>query len=202
MRSRVRRLSSTAESWSRADLCGQSLLYTPDVGANRADAVAAKLGVLNTDTQTESYPVDIEAANADAILLGHDVAVDCRGGASVEEACRSAGVALVAAEGEPRARRTEGGGAGARMLAAAAEVAEESNGLRGLSAIARVARELREDVSAARDRDPAARAAGTAEILLTYPGVHAILAHRISHALHQADVPLVPRLLCRTRAAS
>ena len=50
--------------------------------------------------------------------------------------------------------------------------------MRGLSAIARVARELREDVSAARDRDPAARAAGTAEILLTYPGVHAILAHR------------------------
>ena len=42
--------------------------------------------------------------------------------------------------------------------------------MRGLSAIARVARELREDVSAARDRDPAARAAGTAEILLTYPG--------------------------------
>ena len=67
--------------------------------------------------------------------------------------------------------------------------------MRGLSAIARVARELREDVSAARDRDPAARAAGTAEILLTYPGVHAILAHRISHALHQADVPLLPRLL-------
>ena len=42
--------------------------------------------------------------------------------------------------------------------------------MRGLSALARVARELREDVSAARDRDPAARAAGTAEILLTYPG--------------------------------
>ena len=66
--------------------------------------------------------------------------------------------------------------------------------MRGLSAIARVARELREDVSAARDRDPAARAVGTAEILLTYPGVHAILAHRIAHALHQADVPLVPRV--------
>ncbi len=67
--------------------------------------------------------------------------------------------------------------------------------MRGLSVIARVARELREDVSAARDRDPAARAAGTAEILLTYPGVHAILAHRISHALHESEVPLVPRLL-------
>jgi serine O-acetyltransferase len=67
--------------------------------------------------------------------------------------------------------------------------------MRGLSTLARVARELREDVSAARDRDPAARAAGTAEILLTYPGVHAILAHRISHALHDVGVPLVPRLL-------
>ena len=67
--------------------------------------------------------------------------------------------------------------------------------MRGLSAIARVARELREDVSAARDRDPAARAAGTAEILLTYPGVHAILAHRISHALHEAAVPVVPRFV-------
>lgn len=67
--------------------------------------------------------------------------------------------------------------------------------MRGLSTLARVARELREDVSAARDRDPAARAAGTAEILLTYPGVHAILAHRISHALHDAGVPLAPRLL-------
>ena len=67
--------------------------------------------------------------------------------------------------------------------------------MRGLSALTRVARELREDVSAARDRDPAARAAGTAEILLTYPGVHAILAHRVSHALHEAAVPLAPRLL-------
>ena len=67
--------------------------------------------------------------------------------------------------------------------------------MRGLSAIARVARELREDVSAARDRDPAARAVGTAEILLTYPGVHAILAHRIAHALHEAAVPLLPRVV-------
>jgi serine O-acetyltransferase len=67
--------------------------------------------------------------------------------------------------------------------------------VRALRAIGRVARELREDVSAARDRDPAARAVGTLEILLTYPGVHAILAHRISHALHGADIPLAPRVL-------
>ncbi len=75
--------------------------------------------------------------------------------------------------------------------------------MRGLRTITRLARELREDVSAARDRDPAARAAGTAEILLTYPGVHAILSHRISHALHAAEVPVVPRFLSNvTRIAT
>jgi len=75
--------------------------------------------------------------------------------------------------------------------------------MRGLRTITRLARELREDVSAARDRDPAARAAGTAEILLTYPGVHAILSHRISHALHAAEVPVVPRILSNvTRIAT
>src|SRR3982751_3672945 len=68
----------------------------------------------------------------------------------------------------------------------------------GLRSIARVARELREDVAAARDRDPAARAAGTLEILLTYPGVHALLAHRISHAMHAAEIPLLPRVLSNT----
>ena len=75
--------------------------------------------------------------------------------------------------------------------------------MRGLRTITRVARELREDVAAARDRDPAARAVGTAEILLTYPGVHAILSHRITHALHSAEVPVVPRLLANaTRIAT
>ena len=61
--------------------------------------------------------------------------------------------------------------------------------MRGLRAIARVAREIREDVAAARDRDPAARGIGTFEIVATYPGVHALLSHRISHALHSAGIP-------------
>ena len=39
-----------------------------------------------------------------------------------------------------------------------------------------------ETVSAVRERDPAARS--TAEILLLYSGVHAIMAHRVSHHLH------------------
>jgi molybdopterin/thiamine biosynthesis adenylyltransferase len=82
-----------------ADLCGQAVLYTPDVGSNRADAVAAKLGILNTGTQAESYPVDVEDANAAAILMGHDVALDCGAGVPIEETCGAHGVALVVAQG-------------------------------------------------------------------------------------------------------
>jgi molybdopterin/thiamine biosynthesis adenylyltransferase len=108
----------------RADLCGQSLLYTPDVGSNRAEAVAAKLGVLNTDTQAESYPVSIEEANADAILLGHDVAVDCRGGISLEEACRSTGVALVIADGSSTLDGLRAAEQALEVLASASEVAQ------------------------------------------------------------------------------
>jgi serine O-acetyltransferase len=67
--------------------------------------------------------------------------------------------------------------------------------MRGLRAIARVAREIREDVAAARDRDPAARGVGTFEIVATYPGVHALLSHRISHALFAAEVPVLPRAI-------
>ena len=65
----------------------------------------------------------------------------------------------------------------------------------GLGTFARVARELREDLTAARERDPAARNVGRAEILLTYGGVQAVLAHRISHALDEVGVPLAPRML-------
>ena len=65
----------------------------------------------------------------------------------------------------------------------------------GLGTIARVARELREDLSAAQDRDPAARGIGRLEILLTYGGVHALLAHRVAHALHEAGLPLVPHAM-------
>ncbi|MBA3300188.1 MAG: serine O-acetyltransferase [Thermoleophilaceae bacterium] len=65
----------------------------------------------------------------------------------------------------------------------------------GLGTLARVARELREDLTAAQERDPAARNVGRPEILLTYGGVQALLAHRVAHALYEAGVPLVPRLL-------
>jgi len=65
----------------------------------------------------------------------------------------------------------------------------------GLGTLARVAREVREDLTAAQERDPAARNVGRVEILLTYGGVQALLAHRISHALYEAGTPFVPRAL-------
>jgi len=65
----------------------------------------------------------------------------------------------------------------------------------GLGTLARVAGELRRDVGAARDRDPAASGVSTVEILATWPGVHALLAHRVAHALDDAEVPLLPRLV-------
>jgi len=64
-----------------------------------------------------------------------------------------------------------------------------------MRALGRLAREVREDLTAAQQRDPAARSVGRLEMLLTYGGVQALLLHRVSHALHQAGVPLLPRLL-------
>lgn len=65
----------------------------------------------------------------------------------------------------------------------------------GLGTIARAAAELRCDVRSAHERDPAASGVGTAEILTTWPGVQALLAHRISHRLHRHGVPMLPRMV-------
>ena len=62
----------------------------------------------------------------------------------------------------------------------------------GISTLKQVGRELRHDLTAAQERDPAARSLGRFEILLTYGGVQALLTHRVAHALHEAGVPLVP----------
>lgn len=65
----------------------------------------------------------------------------------------------------------------------------------GLGTIARVLKEVRSDVATARDRDPAARDAGSFEILAAWGGVQAVLTHRVAHALNDAGVPLVPAAL-------
>jgi serine O-acetyltransferase len=63
----------------------------------------------------------------------------------------------------------------------------------GTGTLRRVIREVRSDVTSARERDPAARSVGSAEILTGWAGVQALLAHRVAHALHQSEVPLLPR---------
>jgi serine O-acetyltransferase len=65
----------------------------------------------------------------------------------------------------------------------------------GLGLVARTVAEIRRDVAAAKSRDPAARDVRSAEILATWPGVHALLAHRVAHALYGAGVPVLPRVI-------
>ena len=68
----------------------------------------------------------------------------------------------------------------------------------GLSTLRRVLKEVSADVTSARERDPAARGIGTLEILTGWAGVQALLAHRVAHALWEAEVPLVPRTIAYT----
>jgi len=65
----------------------------------------------------------------------------------------------------------------------------------GFGLIGRITAEVRRNIAAARTRDPAARGVSSLEILAAWPGVHALLAHRLAHALHEAGVPLLPRLI-------
>jgi serine O-acetyltransferase len=51
----------------------------------------------------------------------------------------------------------------------------------------------RDDIACVKARDPAARTAG--EILLTYPGVHAILWHRLAHSLWTRGAKFPARFL-------
>src|SRR5919106_1191274 len=65
----------------------------------------------------------------------------------------------------------------------------------GIGTLRRVAGEVRRDVRAAQGRDPAAKGVSPAEILAAWPGVHALLSHRVAHALRGAGVPVAPRAL-------
>jgi len=55
---------------------------------------------------------------------------------------------------------------------------------------------LAEDIRAIRANDPAARSA--VEVVLVYPGLHAIWLHRLSHAMWQHDLKLGARLVAHT----
>lgn len=84
-----------------SNLHRQPLHLTPDLGTPKADAAAAKLGLLNPEVVVEPYPATLDAANAEAIVMGADVVVDCTDSFEsrylVNDACCAQGVALVEA---------------------------------------------------------------------------------------------------------
>jgi len=53
--------------------------------------------------------------------------------------------------------------------------------------------EILDDLRVPVERDPAAR--GYLDVILSYPGFHAITAHRFIHRLHGTGLPLLPRFL-------
>ena len=54
-------------------------------------------------------------------------------------------------------------------------------------------KQLKEDIQAVFARDPAAR--NTFEVLTTYPGIHALMMHRVAHELWQKDCKTSARIL-------
>ncbi|HWF24566.1 MAG TPA: serine O-acetyltransferase EpsC [Solirubrobacteraceae bacterium] len=71
-----------------------------------------------------------------------------------------------------------------------------------LGLLVRTVSEIRRDVAAAKSRDPAARGVRSVEILAAWPGVHALLAHRVAHTLYGAGVPLAPRAIAALSRAT
>jgi serine O-acetyltransferase len=62
-----------------------------------------------------------------------------------------------------------------------------------VAAIAIIAVIFRDEVKAVFERDPAA--INYLEVVLTYSGLHAIIAYRIAHALRRLKIPFIPRFI-------
>lgn len=54
-------------------------------------------------------------------------------------------------------------------------------------------RTIKEDIGAVFERDPAARS--LIEVILCYPGLHAVIIHRISHSLYKKGFIVLPRVI-------
>jgi molybdopterin/thiamine biosynthesis adenylyltransferase len=84
-----------------SNLHRQPLHFTPDISGSKAEVAATKLGLLNPEIVAEPYPVALDATNAEAIVAGADVVVDCTDSFesryTVNDACCAQGVALVEA---------------------------------------------------------------------------------------------------------
>lgn len=83
-----------------------------------------------------------------------------------------------------RGVETENGGCGKR----AEEIALDT-----LTLIPRLRERAMGDVEAAMRGDPAAKS--REEVILSYPGVEAVVCHRVAHELYVREVPLIPRMM-------
>ncbi|MCI1274019.1 MAG: serine O-acetyltransferase [Clostridiaceae bacterium] len=52
---------------------------------------------------------------------------------------------------------------------------------------------VKEDIQVIYDKDPAAN--NLLEVILCYPGLHAIIAYRLAHKLYKWHIPLIPRMI-------
>ena len=82
-----------------SNLHRQHLHFTPDIGTPKAHSAASKLRFLNPGVVVEPFQVRLDAANAAALVEGHDLVVDCSDSFetryAVNAACCAAGVPLV-----------------------------------------------------------------------------------------------------------
>ncbi len=56
--------------------------------------------------------------------------------------------------------------------------------------------EIKDDIKVIKERDPAAK--NTAEVILTYSGLHAVLAYRVSHRLYKNEHYLSARMISQS----
>ena len=59
--------------------------------------------------------------------------------------------------------------------------------------IKKVFSQIKEDISTIYEKDPAAE--NIFEVLCCYPGLHALILHRIAHKLNYWRIPLIPRII-------
>lgn len=81
----------------------------------------------------------------------------------------------------------------AAVFTKAHEIDAEAVVFRLLKTIPAIREQMQDDVAAMLDGDPAARSAE--EVILAYPGVEAIVVHRLAHVLYDQNVPLIPRMM-------
>jgi serine O-acetyltransferase len=69
----------------------------------------------------------------------------------------------------------------------------QSKAIAFLSHLPQLREVLATDVQAAYDGDPACKSLD--EVIFCYPGIEAVTVYRLAHAMHELDVPMIPRMM-------